>query len=144
MSENVTNETLKTSFDWNAFMQFLLETPGKREAIGPAWFLFFDIATHADQAGIYGTTYAKLAKRYGVAVITVKTWRQYLRRHSVIESYSQGHSVAFRLLEPYLSFVKRKDTDKTGQSDVQTMNALLAIKKLLLNAGTSKTLEGVV
>ncbi len=113
-----------TLFDCNEFMKFLLESNVEREKIGPAWFLFFDIARNADRAGIYADTYAKLAKKYGVAVITVKTWRQHLRKHSIIESYSKGHSVAFRLLEPYLSFLRPVKPIVTDHDDLQGLKAL--------------------
>lgn len=96
----------EVSFDWPAFMDCLIQTPGTRERVGPAWLLLFDIYWKSDRAGMYSSTYTTLAKRYGVAPITVKKWRRHLCNQSVIESYSRGHSVAFRLREPFLSFLK--------------------------------------
>lgn len=136
-NETKISETKKRDifFDWSAFITFLLETPGEREKIGPAWFLFTDIAHHADRAGIYADTYSRLSQKYSVAKVTVKTWRQYLRQHGVIESYSRGHSVAFRLLDPYLSYLKPIVHEKTEQTE--SIEDLLALKKLLL-----KTVSG--
>jgi len=119
-------------FDWKAFIGFLLDTAGERDKLGPAWFLFFDIAQNSDRVGIYANTYSKLEKRYGVAKVTVKTWRRHLHQQGVIESYSRGHSVVFRLLEPYMSFLKQVKSEKSGQ--VEGMEDLLALKKLLLKA----------
>jgi hypothetical protein len=127
-------------FDWNAFMRFLLNSSGRRESIGAAWFLFFDIATHADQSGFYSSNYAVLAKKYGVAKITVKTWRHHLRRHAVIESYSRGHSVAFKLLEPYLSFVKVTQIDNRTVNEAEETKTLQTITKLILKTMTPETL----
>ncbi len=123
-------------------MEFLLKTPGEREKIGPAWFLFFDVAYQADSGGLYTAMYSELAKRYGVAAITVKKWRQHLFRRAVIESFSRGRSVAFRLLEPYRSFIKASDKEEHKEpcSD-EELSDLLALKRLFLKSvkvGTTK------
>ena len=122
------------SFDWKAFMRFFLETAGEREKIGPAWFLFFDIACRADRGGVYTQTYAKLAKRYGVAIITVKKWREHLYRHSIIETFNCGYAVAFRLLEPYRSFIRINSSEEMKSQENEEFKDLLALKKLLLKA----------
>ncbi len=130
-------ENLQMAFDWQAFMRFLLETPGERGKIGPAWFLFFDIAFRADSGGLYTQTYAKLAKRYGVAIITVKKWRGHLYRNSVIETFNHGYAVAFRLLEPYRSFIRINPSEEMKSQESEELKDLLALKKLLL-----KTVKG--
>lgn len=132
-------EARNVYFDWPAFTRFLFSTSGQRERIGPAWFLFLDVAQHADRAGIYTNTYERLAKQYGVAKVTVKTWRKYLRQHGVIESYSRGHAVAFRLLEPYLSFLKPIGSEKIEPN--QNIEDLLALKKLLLKTVSGETIK---
>ncbi len=125
-------------FHWDSFMSFLLSTPGKRECIGPAWFLFFDIANHADRAGMYTSTYSKLARKYRVALATVKAWRQHLRDSGVIESYSRGHSVAFRLLDPFASFLKVSHPSDITQSELEEMRHLLTLKSLLSQSDKNK------
>lgn len=100
------NKIPSVLFDWYQFMEFLMSDPKEVQKIGPAWPLLFDIYMNADHAGVYPATYQSLAKRYGVAPITVKKWRKQLCEQSVIESYSRGHSVVLRLRGSYLSFLK--------------------------------------
>lgn len=112
-------ELTQLRFNWEAFMAFVMEDSSRIKKIGYAWPLFFDINFNADNFGMYSATYAKLGKRYGVAMITVKKWREHLCKESVIESFSRGHSVAFRLRHPYLDFLKqdskRQEKEKTNQ-----------------------------
>ncbi len=98
-------------FDWFEFMPFLIGNQNLRVAIGPAWLLFFDICMNADKAGAHETTYSNLAQRYGAAMITVKKWRRHLCKHSVMESFSKGHSVVFRLNEPFRSFLRSAEEE---------------------------------
>ncbi len=107
-------------FDWGQFMDHLMKDHDLRMKIGPGWLLLFDIYRNADMAGFYSSTYQRLAKRYGVAAITVKKWRQHLCRNNVIESFSRGHSVAFRLKDPFLSYLRpRQDSqDKQPSGDM--------------------------
>jgi len=121
------NQSRKVFFDWAGLIRFLLETPGERQKIGSAWPLFLDIVRKVDNSGICFDTYSKMAKRYGVAVITVKKWRKHLHEHSVVESFSQGRTMAFRLLEPYRASL-RSDEDLEGNDE---MNALRALKGIL-------------
>ena len=125
-------------FDWKAFMVFLLETQGEREKIGPAWFLFLNIVHNMNRSGIYQTTYAALATKYDASVATVKKWRKWLCKSGAIESYSRGHSVAFRLLEPYMSFVKAVSKDGEDQDDLK---GLLVLKRLLSKTINEKELN---
>ena len=125
-------------FDWVAFMRFLFKTPGERGKIGPAWFLFFNIVQNMNRSGIYQTTYAALATKYDVSVATVKKWRKWLCKSGAIESYSRGHSVAFRLLEPYMSFVKAVSKDSEDQDDLK---GLLVLKRLLSKTINEKELN---
>ncbi|MBI3313035.1 MAG: hypothetical protein HYZ83_02230 [Candidatus Omnitrophica bacterium] len=134
---NETNSDQDIDFNWKAYMRFLLETAGEREKIGPAWFLFFDIAYRADRGGLYTQTYAKLAKRYGVAIVTVKKWRKYLYQNSIIETFNHGHAVAFRLLEPYRSFIKTNSSKEIKSEENEELKDLFALKQLLL-----KTVKG--
>ena len=124
-------------FDWKAFIQFLLETQGEREKIGPAWFLFFDIACKADHGGLYTRAYSELAKRYRVAIVTVKKWRKHLYLNAVIETFNHGHAVAFRLREPYRSFIKIDHSGEQRSEESEELKDLLALKRLLL-----KTVKG--
>lgn len=126
--------------DWNALIGFVLETRGEREKIGPAWLLFCDIAQHLDEEGFYTTTYSKLAKKYGVAVITVKKWREHLHQHSVLESYRNGRLIAFRLLDPYRKFLKRANPVEPKESREEIQD-LLALRKLLLKTVKSGRLQ---
>ncbi len=123
-----TNINKNVTADWDGLVHFLINNPDIREKVGPAWCLLFDIYLNADEAGIYSTTYSHLAKRYGVAVPTVKTWRKQLFQNSVIESYSRGHSVAFRLLEPFRSFLKQPET---GNSNERLQNILHKMLQLI-------------
>lgn len=107
------NGTPNIIFDWGAFMRFVMDTPGERRKIGPAWQLFFDICLNVDRTGMFSSTYIQLGKRYGVSPITVKKWRRYLSRSLVIESFNRGRFVAFRLQEPFLSFLQ--DFNKNDQ-----------------------------
>jgi len=124
-------------------MRFLLETPGQNERIGSAWLLFFDIARCADPAGVFTNSYSQLAKKYGVAVITVKKWRQHLYQNLVIETFSRGSAVTFRLLEPYRNFIKIPDAE--GIDDLkerrEEMMDLIALKNLLVKTVQGKTRE---
>lgn len=97
---------LDVIFNWRKFVRFLMETPDAQKQIGPAWRLFMDICQNADQSAMYSTTYDCLAKRYEAPSITIKRWRRRLYQQSVIESFSRGHCVVFRLLPPFSSFVK--------------------------------------
>lgn len=133
----------KACFDWHSFISFLLNAPGKRESIGAAWFLFFDIANNADLAGIYTETYSKLARKYGVSLGTVKAWRQHLKDSGVIESYSKGNSVALRLLEPYVSFVNEERIDIIEEKDIEEMKYLMTLKKLMMHSGGNKDLTKI-
>lgn len=133
----------KVFFEWRAFMKFLLETPGEREKIGPAWFLFFDIACRADRGGLYTRAYSELAKRYGVAIVTVKKWRKHLYLNAVIETFNHGHAVAFRLLEPYRSFIKIDHSGEERSEESEEFKDLLALKRLLLKT-VKDGREGVV
>ena len=142
-SERENDSADKPYFDWNAFMRFLLNNSTNRESIGAAWFLFFDIATHADSSGFYASTYSSLAKKYGVAVITVKSWRQYLKKHLVIESYSRGHSVAFKLLDPYTAFLKLKKPDSSNEPGADNEKALQLITKMIAKSLNPELLSSV-
>jgi len=127
--------------DWEVLIRFLLETPRELDKVRSAWPLFFDIVRNADQAGMFTSNYSGLARRYGVAVITVKKWRECLYRHFLIQSYSQGRFIAFRLLEPYLSFIKRADDQETHESN--ELKRLLALRKLLSKAIKEQTTESM-
>ena len=128
-------------FDWEAFMKSLLNGSGEREKIGPAWLLFFDIARNADQSGMWVNAYSEMAKRYGVATITIKKWRHYLCQNSVIETYSQGHLIAFRLLEPYLDFLKTASQSIPCNEENEEIKALRTLKRLLSTTVESGTLK---
>ena len=121
------NQSRKVFFDWTGLIRFLLETPGELQKIGSAWPLFLDIVRKVDSSGICFDTYSKMAQRYGVAVITVKKWRKHLHEHSVIESFSQGRTMAFQLLEPYRASLRSAE-DFEGNDE---MNALKALKGIL-------------
>lgn len=99
------NQTILPVFKWQEFIAFLMGSPKQLHQVGPAWCLLLDICMNADRAGTYSTTYSALAKRYGVAIITAKKWRYRLCNQGVIESFSRGHSVVFRLNEPFISFL---------------------------------------
>lgn len=112
-------------FDWYQFMDHLLKDHDLRTQIGPAWMLLFDIYRNADRAGFYSSTYQRLAKRYGVAPITVKKWREHLCRNHVMESFSRGHSVAFRLKDPFLSYLRPHQDVQHKQSSGDVLLKLL-------------------
>lgn len=141
MEKNALKEqSHEVEFDWDGFMKFLLETPGELKKVHFAWPLFCDIARNIDHAGLYTNTYTKLAQRYGVAPGTVKKWRKHLFRNLVIESYSRGHSVAFRLLRPYQDFVKKNTEDFNKQSRRENLETegLAALRELLLQTIQNK------
>lgn len=128
-TETEIKKTAEITFDWNAFMRFFFETQGEREKIGPAWFLFFDICSNANKSAMYSGTYQTLGKRYNAAPITVKKWRRYLSSNSVIESFTRGHLIVFRLNEPYLSFLRPAPTkEESGPKDFLIQAILKAIK----------------
>jgi len=123
------DDNLRMSFDWRAFMQFLFDSPGVAEKIGRAWLLFFDICSNLDRIGMYAATYQSLARRYQVAPVTVKKWRQYLCQHSIIESFTRGHWIVFRLTGPYLSFLRPANTKEIPGTNELLLRAVLnAIK----------------
>ncbi len=113
------------SFDWPQFMDHLMKDQDLRIKIGPGWLLLFDIYRNADISGFYSSTYQRLAKRYGVATITVKKWRQHLCRNNVIESFSRGHSVAFRLKDLFLSYLRPRQDSQDKQSSGDMLLKLL-------------------
>ncbi|MFH0985065.1 MAG: hypothetical protein V1882_05960 [Candidatus Omnitrophota bacterium] len=127
----LSRETNKLIFDWSEFMLCVFEKPAEREKIGPAWLLLFDIYFHSDASGIYSAAYLDLAKRYGVSPITVKKWKRHLCRNAVIDSFNHGRRVVFRLLPPYLCFLKtgspKKDSDTTKNQVLQAV--LQALKE---------------
>lgn len=112
-------------FDWYKFTDHLMEDHDLRTQIGPGWMLLFDIYRNADMAGFYSSTYQRLARRYGVATITVKKWREHLCRNGVIESFSRGHSVAFRLKGPFLFYLRPSVDSKDKQSSGDMLLKLL-------------------
>ena len=113
------------TFDWYKFMDQLTNDRDLRMQIGPGWMLLFDIYRNADGAGFYSSTYQSLAKRYGVATITVKKWREHLYRNGVIESFSRGHSVVFRLMAPFLSYLSPRQDVQGKQSSADVLLKLL-------------------
>jgi hypothetical protein len=127
------NQTIVPIFKWQEFVAFLMGSAKQLHQVGPAWCLLLDICMNADRAGTYPATYSGLAKRYGVAIITVKKWRSHLCNQGVIESFSRGHSVVFRLNEPFISFLTLQQVFENGKNEnVMTDMILKALKDQLL------------
>lgn len=123
----VAKDLPKVAFDWAKFVSFIMSSPKELKRIGPAWILLLDICLNSDQSGIYSTTYLAVSRRYQVAPITVKKWRKHLCDGSVIESFSRGYSVAFRLLEPFSSFLKYAPQQKSETNKLLLETVLRAL-----------------
>ncbi len=118
-TEEVQDEGVRIIFDWNALIQFLFSSAEETKKIGHAWILFFDICLNVDRVGMYSATYKSLARRYQMAPITIKKWRQHLCQTSVIESFTRGHWIMFRLKGTYSSFLKPVNSkEKIGTNEL--------------------------
>jgi len=77
------------------------------ERVGSAWKLLFFICSNLDEEKELTTSYPVIAQRLGVGISTVKTWRKYLVKNTVIRSYTGGHVVHFRIMEPFKTFLSQ-------------------------------------
>lgn len=83
------------------------------EKVGSAWRLFFFICSNSDNEKELTTSYPLISQRLGVSISTVKTWRKILVKNLVVRSYTGGHVVHFRILEPFKAILQDREVNTT-------------------------------
>ena len=107
------------SYQLDRLVRGLFDEKRLHELVGSAWKLFFFICSNLDEEKELTTSYPVIAQRLGVGISTVKTWRKYLVKNTVIRSYTGGNVVHFRVLEPFKTLLR----ENSASSESRTLPA---------------------
>jgi len=95
---------------WN-LLQDITMAKDTREAISKAWPLFLFLAFNMNKGNKFITNYAELKEKLDVSPNTIKTWREHLVEHKVVQVFKGSTSMTFVLLSPYDSLVTCEQDD---------------------------------